>query len=143
MKLENLIIIFLIIIIPIILLFTLYLQLETKTIMKQADYDLKLIEATKEAIDAFETNTVDLASNYSSLANVKRQDIMASINVFTTNLATKLGFGGISKESILSYVPAIVYTMYDGYYIYSPTHVPQTITNDSGLQLFYYARSFK
>lgn len=28
--------------------------------------------------------------------------------------------------------------MYDGYYIYSPTYVPQTITDSNGKQLFYY-----
>lgn len=141
MKLESLIIIFLIIIIPIFLIFSLYLQLETKTVTMQASYDTKLIEATKEAVDAYEVNTTDRAGDYTSLANVKRQDLMASINVFTTNLATKLGISGISKESILSYVPAIVFTMYDGYYIYSPTHVPKTITDNSGHQLFYYENS--
>ena len=139
MKLQNLIIIFIIITIPIILIFSFYLNLQTKTITLQTDYDTKLIEATKEAVEAFEINTVEWNSQYSTLANSKRQDIMSSINVFTTGLANKLGIGGTSKENILSYVPAIVYTMYDGYYIYSPTHVPQTITDDNGVQLFYYA----
>lgn len=138
MKLQNLMIIFIIIIIPIVLVFSFYLNLQTKTITLQTDYDTKLIEATKEAIEAFEINTVEWNSQYSTLANSKRQDIMSSINVFSSSLANKLGISGTSKENILSYVPAIVYTMYDGYYIYSPTHVPQTITDDNGVQLFYY-----
>jgi len=138
MKLQNFIIIFIIIILPIILIFSLYLNLETKTITIQTDYDEKLIEATKEAVEAFEINTVEWNSKYSSLANIKRQDLMSSINVFTTSLSNKLGIGGSSRENILSYIPAIVYIMYDGYYIYSPTNVPETITNENGVQLFYY-----
>ena len=138
MKLENLIIIFLIIIIPIILIFSYYLGLEADTIRMQTDYDEKLIEATKEAMEAFEINTVEWNNEYSSLANNKRRNLTSSINVFTTSLASKLGIGGTSKENILNYVPAIVFTMYDGYYIYSPTHVPQTITDENGLQLYYY-----
>lgn len=141
MKLQNLIIIFIIIIIPIVAIFSLYLKFETKTISLQTDYDEKLIEATKEAMEAFEINTVEWNSKYSTLANSKRRDIMSSINVFTSSLADKLKIGGSSKETILTYVPAIVFIMYDGYYIYSPTYVPQTITNNNGVQLFYYDSS--
>lgn len=141
MKLQNFIIIFIIIIIPIIFIFSFYLSLETKTIVIQTDYDEKLIEATKEAVEAFEINTVEWNSNYSTLANLKRQDLMSSINVFTTSLSNKINSLGTSKEGILSYVPAIIYIMYDGYYIFSPTYVPETITNEKGVQLFYYKDS--
>ena len=141
MKLQNLIIIFIIIIIPIVFIFSLYLNLETKTITMQTAYDEKLIEATKEAMEAFEINTVEWNSEYSSLANSKRQDLTSTINVFSSSLADKMGMSGSSKENILIYVPAIVFTMYDGYYIYSPTYVPQTITNEKGVQLFYYENS--
>lgn len=138
MKLQNLVIIFIIIIIPIVAIFSLYLNLETKTINLQTDYDTKLIEATKEAVEAFEINTTEWNNEYSTLANVKRQNLMSTINVFTTSLSDKLRIGGTSKETILTYVPAIVFTMYDGYYIYAPTYVPQTRTNSNGVQLFYY-----
>ncbi len=141
MKLQNLIIIFIIIIIPIVLIFSLYLNLETKTIMLQTSYDEKLIEATKEAVEAFEINTTEWNSKYSSLANLKRQEIMSAINVFTSSMSNKLGISGTSNEEILSYVPAIVFTMYDGYYIYAPTYVPETITNEKGVQLFFYEDS--
>lgn len=141
MKLQNLVIIFIIIIIPIVSIFTLYLNLETKTIRLQTDYDAKLIEATKEAMNAFEINTTEWNNEYSLLANSKRQDLLSSINVFTTSLSNKLGIGGTSKETILTYIPAMVFIMYDGYYIYAPTYVPQTITNNNGVQLFYYKDS--
>ena len=143
MKLQNLIIIFIIIIIPIVLVFSYYLGLESKTIAKQTEYDEKLIEATKEALEAFEINTAELNSKYSTLANSKRRDITSSINTFTESLANKLGIGGTSKENILNYVPAIVYVMYDGYYIYTPTYIPKSLTNENGVQLFYYANAKK
>lgn len=54
-----------------------------------------------------------------------------------------MGIGGTAKENILNYVPAIVYMMYDGYYIYSPTYVPKTITDSKGKQLFYYENGAK
>lgn len=141
MKLQNLIIIFIIIILPIIFIFSLYLNLETKTISLQTDYDGKLLGATKEAMEAFEVNTTQWSSKYASLANAKRQILMSSVNTFTTSLASKLGISGTSKENILNYVPAIIFIMYDGYYIYSPTYVPETITNENGVQLFYYESS--
>ena len=141
MKLENLTVIFIIIIIPIILIFSYYLGLEADTIRMQTDYDEKLIEATKEAVEAFEINTVEWNNEYSSLANNKRRNLTASINVFTTSLASKLGIGGTAKENILNYVPVIIFTMYDGYYIYSPTYVPQALTDENGLQLYYYNHS--
>lgn len=141
MKLQNLTVIFIIIIIPIILIFTYYISLQSKTIKLQTDYDEKLIEATREGVEAFEINTTEWNSKYSTLANSKRRDLLSSVNVFTTSLANKLGMGGMSKENILNYIPAIVYIMYDGYYIYSPTYVPKTLTNDNGVQLFYYGNA--
>ena len=141
MKLQNLIIIFIIIIIPIVFIFSLYLNLETQTILKQTDYDEKLIEATRDAIEAFEINTTEWNSEFATLANSKRQDILSSINVFTTSLADKLRIGGTNKEAMLTYVPAMVYIMHDGYYIYTPTYVPETITDTNGVQLFYYEKN--
>lgn len=138
MKLQNLIIIFIIIIIPIVLIFSYYLNLEANTISMQTNYDVKLMEATKEAMEAFSVNTTEWNSEYNTLANTKRRNILSSINTFTTGLSNKLGIGGTAKENILNYVPAIVYIMYDGYYIYTPTYVPESYVNNEGVQYFYY-----
>lgn len=138
MKLQELVFIFLIIIIPIILIFTYYLNLQADTIRIQMDYDRKLVEATKEAVQAFEINTTEWNSQYNSLANVKRRELNAATNVFIASLSNKLGISNTSKENILNYIPAMVYIMYDGYYIYSPTYVPKTVTDNEGLQVFYY-----
>lgn len=127
MKLSNLSVIFIIIIIPIILVFSYYVSLQVNTINKQISYDKILSDATKEAVQAFEINTVEWNESYARIADSKRRDIMASINTFTSSFANSLGIGGTSKENILTYIPAIAYTLYDGYYIYSPAETKEVV----------------
>lgn len=128
MKLQNLVIIFLIIIIPLILVSSYYIGLQIDTINMQTSYNIKLTDATREAIDALEINTVEWNSKYSAVSDSKRRDIQASINTFITSLSNNLGISGSSKTSLLSYIPAVAYTLYDGYYIYSPTEVAKVYT---------------
>ena len=87
MKLSNLAVIFVIIALVIIAVLTNYISLQRQTLMKQKEYDAKLIDATKEAIDAFEINTVEWNSEFVSGADSKRRSIMGSINTLTTTLA--------------------------------------------------------
>lgn len=136
MKLQNLTVIFIIIIIPIILVVSYYMSLQIDTINMQTSYKTKQLEATKEAIEAFEINTVEWNDAYSETADSKRRDVMASINTFTTNFANSLGIGGTSKENILTYIPAIACTLYDGYYIYSPAEVKSVIKDENGVAVF-------
>lgn len=119
MKLQNMTIIFIIIMIPIILVVSYYIGLQIKTIAIQNSYNTKLQTSAKDAIQALEINTVEWNSSASNLADSKRRDVLASINTFTTSLSNNLGIGGAGKGRIQSYIPAIAYTMYDGYYIYS------------------------
>ena len=121
MKLQNLSVIFIIIIVPIILVVSYYINLQIDTINLQTSYDTKLQESAREAMSAFEINTVEWNSSYSMLADSKRRDIRASANTFLNSLANKMGIGGTSKEYMLNYVPALAYTLYDGYYIYANT----------------------
>lgn len=119
MKLQNMTVIFIIIMIPIIIVTSYYIGLQIKTITMQKDYTVKLQTAAKDSIQALEINTVEWNSASSNLADSKRRDVLASINTFTTSLANNMGIGGAGKGRIQTYIPAIVYTMYDGYYIYS------------------------
>lgn len=119
MKLQNLTVIFVIIMIPIILVTSYYIQLQIDTVTMQTDYKTKLIKAAKDSIEAFEINSVQWNSEYSSTTDSKRRNINASVNTFITSFANALGIGGTSKEYMINYIPAILYTMYDGYYIYS------------------------
>lgn len=119
MKLQNMTVIFIIIMIPIILVVSYYIGLQINTITMQKNYTVKLQTAAKDSIQALEINTVEWNSASSNLADSKRRDVLASINTFTTSLANNMGIGGAGKGRIQTYIPAIVYTMYDGYYIYS------------------------
>ena len=137
MKLQNLAVIFIIIVIPIILVLSYYMSLQRDTINMQTSYNTKLLESTKEAIEAFEINTVEWNEAYSETADSKRRDVMASINTFITSFANNIGVGGTSKEDILSYIPAVAFIGYDGYYIYAPATVEQTVKDKNGVTVFY------
>ena len=118
MKIQNLAVIFIIIILPISLILTAYVQNQVKTLELQMNYDFKLTQATYDAVKAFQLNTVN--SSTSDLANSKLRDIKASVNTFFNSVATQFNLSGYNKDILKTYVPALVYTMYDGYYIYSP-----------------------
>ena len=136
MKIQNMAIIFLIIIIPLILVLSYYLHLQQKTLELQAAYDTKLADATKEGIKAFEVNTVDWSEWVSKKNNItKRNNANAVVNTFVSSLANQLNVTGTAKEFMINYIPAMAITMYDGYYIYAPTYVPITIENNEGVQI--------
>lgn len=102
----------------------------------QKDYTVKLQTAAKDSIQALEINTVEWNSSSSNLADSKRRDVLAAINTFTTSLANSMGIGGAGKGRIQTYIPAIAYTMYDGYYIYSASKVGTQVTDENGLTQF-------
>lgn len=138
MKIQNLSIIFLVIIIPLIMILSYYLNLQQDTLKLQAEYDTKLAEATKQGIKAFEVNTVDWSAWESDkTSETERNDARAAVNAFITSLANNLNISGTAKEFMVNYIPAVAATMYDGYYIYSPNYLPISIENDNGLQLYY------
>lgn len=136
MKLQNMTVIFIIIMIPIILVVSYYIGLQINTITMQKNYTVKLQTAAKDSIQALEINTVEWNSASSNLADSKRRDVLASINTFTTSLANNMGIGGAGKGRIQTYIPAIVYTMYDGYYIYSASLMKDQDTTSEGLTQF-------
>ncbi len=136
MKLADFTVLFLIIIIPVMLLLSYFLSLQTDTIGMQTEYHSKQLDASKDAIDAFEINTVEWNSAYSTVANSKRRDVMASINTFTTSFSNSIGIAGISKQELLAYIPAIAVTLYDGYYIYTPAETKQIVKNENGIAVF-------
>lgn len=118
MKLQNLAMIFVIIILPISIILGAYTGNQVKTLRLQSSYDTKLSNATYDALKAFQLNTQN--SDTSELANSRIRDIEASANIFFNSISTNFGMSGYDKQAMQNYVPALVYTMYDGYYIYSP-----------------------
>lgn len=118
MKIQSLAIMFIILILPISLVLTSYTQSRIETLSLQSTYDSKLKDATYDALKAYQLNSLN--SDTSDLANSRMRNIKASVNTFFNTMATSFSTIGYTKETIQSYVPALVYTMYDGYYIYSP-----------------------
>lgn len=118
MRIQNLAVIFIIIILPISLIVSSYTGNMIKTLSLQASYDSKLNNSTYDALKAFQLNTFN--SDTSDIANSKLRDIEASANTFFTSIANNFNMSGYNQDTLKEYVPALVYTMYDGFYIYSP-----------------------
>lgn len=117
MRIQDLAIIFIIIILPISIVLGAYTQMQISTISLQTEYDMKLIAATSDAIKAFQINTAN--SSTSDIANSKIRDIEASVSTFKSSIKSVFGMNGYSEDEMNEYIPALVYTMYDGFYIYS------------------------
>ena len=114
MKLQYLAVIFVIIILPISMVMSSYIQNQIDTITLQTLYKTKLDNSTYDALKAFQINSVN--NKYSSISNSKIRDIEASINTFYNSMKTSMVS---SKEDVQMFIPAILFTLYDGYYIYS------------------------
>ena len=118
MKIQNLAVIFIIIILPISIVLSSFTKNRVNVISMQSTNDSKLNDATHDAIKAYQLNSFKNDTSY--YANSKIRDIEASVNTFFNSLSTNFSTLGYTKETLENYVPAIVYTMYDGYYIYTP-----------------------
>ena len=118
MKLQSLAIIFIIIIMPISMVLSEYVSNEIKTEERELSYNTKLLNSTYDAIKAYQLNTVNNA--FGDVTNKKIEDIEAAAKVFYDSLATNFNFMGNKSGVMKEYVPAVVFTMYDGYYTYSP-----------------------
>ena len=117
MSLDKLAIIFFIIVVPIAILLNAYTDNQIGTLNLQISYDNKLKSSTYDAMKAFQDNTLN--SSTSDLANSKIRDIEASVNMFFYSMASNFNATGYNTNTLQEYIPALVYTMYDGYYIYS------------------------
>ena len=155
MKLQTLAVIFVLIILPISIVLSEYVQIQIDTLKNQTAYDSQLLSATYDAVVAFQKNTVNSWS--SSITSSKIRDIEASSDVFFNSVANNFKLSGNTKDAIKEYVPALVYTLYDGYYIYTPftntlgddLNVSENSTYQDGDRVFglkpyiYYSREYK
>ncbi len=117
MKLQHLAIIFVIIIIPISVVLSSYIQNQIKLIEIQTAYDNILINSTYDAVKAFQLNTTN--NKYSTISDSKIRDIEAAVSTFYNSLNTSMAKYGMSSTDLEAYTPALLFTLYDGYYIYS------------------------
>lgn len=127
MKLQHLSVIFILIIMPIIIVLSEYMNTKIAIIKTKEIYDEKLLNSTYDAIKGFQMNTIN-SSLYIPETRVK--NIEASVNTFFNSLVTSFAYDGNRKEVMKEYVPAVVFTLYDGYYIYSPFKNTLTNVND-------------
>lgn len=118
MKIQELAIIFIIIIIPISLVLSVYTQYQIQTLNTQTQYDMQLTMATYDAIKAFQINTAN--STMSDISTSKIRDVEASVQAFKNSIISTFKLKGYTEEQLNDFIPALVYTMYDGFYIYSP-----------------------
>ena len=130
MKLQYLTVMFIIIFVPILLVSTFFVQQQMKTISNQLDYDMMLLDATRDAMLAFEINTAN--EDLSTVSDSLRSIIEASNNIFLNTLAINMGMSNANKSFVQPYIPAILYSLYDGYYIYSPTYTPTVCVDKYG-----------
>lgn len=119
MKIQSLAIIFIIIILPISLVLSSYTKSRVETLSLQAEYDSKLNDSTFDALKAYQLNSF-ATNGTGDYTNSKIRDIEASVNTFFDSMSLNFSTLGYTKNTLQNFVPALVYTMYDGYYIYSP-----------------------
>ena len=82
-----------------------------------------------------------------SIADSLIRNVKASIETFKKSIASGLGSSGYGEKYVMPYVPAIVFTLYDGYYIYTPYEV----INEDGTTSYthtlkpyvYYSKNYK
>ena len=130
MKLQSLAIIFIIIIMPISMVLSEYINNKIETQERELTYNTRLLNSTYDAIKAYQLNTVNNA--FGDVTNKKIQDIEAAAKTFYNSLASNFNFLGYKSDVMKEYVPAIVFTMYDGYYTYTPfTNTLTEIAEDS------------
>ena len=117
MKLQHLAVIFVIIIMPISIVLSAYISNQIDAINMQSNFDSNLVNATYDAVKAFQLNTTN--NMYSSISDSKIRDIEASINTFYNSLNTSMSGYSYAAEDLEAYIPAMLFTLYDGYYIYT------------------------
>ena len=110
MKLQNLLIIFVIIALPVIIVLSVYVEYQVDTARLKTKYTDKLLGATHDTVVTFQLNTTN--NKYSSVSDSLIRDIEASINTFTTSLSSNLGLTGATNSYAMSYVPALVFTLF-------------------------------
>ena len=135
MKLQSLIIIFVILVMPMTMVLTDYIDKKIEILETEMDYDTKLFNSTADAIKAYQLNNVNNALG--DVTNERIEGIEAAVNTFYTSLASNFNYTGYNSSVMDEYVPAVVFTSYDGYYIYSPYNNALTDVADGQVDTSY------
>lgn len=117
MKLQYIAIIFILIMLPINLVLSAYIDNQIESLRLQTTYTTALNTATYDALKVFQINSTN--NKYSNISDSKIRDIEASVSTFYNSLGTAMQEYVSSKNDVKAFVPAILFTLYDGYYINS------------------------
>ena len=118
MKLNQLSVIFIIIILPMSLILSTYIGNLVDVSNQLSQYNALILNATYDAVKALEMN--DLNDEYNLQTISLERNISGSVNSFFDSFANGMGQTGYTKEDVKDYVPVMLYTMYDGFYLYGP-----------------------
>ena len=129
MRIQNLAVIFVIIILPITLVLQAYIRNLTSVTNIEARYNEILMSSTYDAVRAYQMNTIN--NDYSGVNTSRQRDIKASVNSFFNSLATGLHKSGSTKAALNEYVPALLFNLYDGFYVYGPYNNVATVGIDN------------
>lgn len=135
MKLESLSIIFIIIVLPISMILSQYVERKVNVAKTELQYDTRLLNSTYDAIKTYQLNTIN--NSFGDVTNSKIQDIEAAVSSFQNSLANNFGYTGSRASIMKQYVPAIAFTLYDGYYVYSPFYNTLTDLDTSNVDESY------
>lgn len=130
MKLQHLTVIFIIIIIPITIVMSEYIRNKITIEETRMSYDNKLLNSTFDTVKAYQLNTVN--NVFGDVETERVKNLEAAANTFYSSLSSNFNYTGYRSEVMKEYVPAIVFTLYDGYYIYSPYTNTLTSELDDG-----------
>jgi hypothetical protein len=129
MRIQNLAVIFVIIILPITLVLQAYIRNLTNVTNIEARYNEILMGSTYDAVRAYQMNTIN--NDYSGVNTSRQRDVKASVNSFFNSLATGLHKSGSTKAAMNEYVPALLFNLYDGFYVYGPYNNVASVGSDN------------
>ena len=98
MRIQNLAVIFVIIILPITLVLQAYIRNLTNVTNIEARYNEILMSSTYDAVRAYQMNTIN--NDYSGVNTSRQRDVKASVNSFFNSLATGLHKSGSTKACL-------------------------------------------
>ena len=128
MKLQQLSVIFIIIILPIAIVLDTYVNNLIDVSNKEKNYNTTLYNSTYDSVRAYQMNTLN--NSFASVNSSRERDINASVNSFFNSLASGFSSSGYTKNDLKDYIPALLFTLYDGFYVYGPYENNASISNN-------------
>ncbi len=136
MKLQHFAVIFIIIIVPISFLLSGYMGSKIEEVNMQTEYNSRISDATYDGIKAFELNTNK--ENKKMSIKEKEQEVGYAIEIFYKTLANKFSTSGYNSNSLKDYTPAILFNLYDGFFIQSKYKNVENNNYEYGLKPYEY-----